>query len=234
MTKCLIIEDDYASALDMKIKLEANGYDVISIIEDPEDLNNTSILKDAHVIISDVKLGDDLYAFDFLSQHKDLPPIIFFSSHEDSNLYEKTCILSPHVYLIKPVSSLSIHSAIQGALKNQISFEDKDLKVVGGNVYVRSQGKLVSINPENILYIHSEGNYCSIYMEDKKIVIRSSIKKILEMMNKSYLMQVQRAYIVNLPKVTTLDITNDKIQIGEEILPLGRTYKQKIKAALNG
>lgn len=232
MIKCVIIEDDFASAIDMKVKLEAHGYDVFDIIEDVDDLNDLDRLRKADIIISDVKLGDNLYAFDILSQHNSLPPIIFFSSHEDSDLYEKSSKLSPHVYLIKPVSGLSIHSAIQGALKNREKYVDKDIKIVDGSIFVRSQGKLVNINPEKILYIQSEGNYCYIYMADKKIVIRSSIKKILGIMNKSYLVQIHRAFIVNLPKVTTLDITNDEVQIGTKTIPVGRTYKKYVKQAL--
>ena len=173
-----------------------------------------------------------IFSFDLLATYKDLPPIIFYSSHDDKELYQRSSRLRPHVYLIKPVSGLSLHSSIQGAVKLNEKAVDKDLKVIDGKVFIRSQGKLLSLIPEEILFIQSEGNYCYINIEDKKIVIRSSIKKVLLMLDSTHLAQVQRGYIINTSKVDSFDVTNDEVYIGNNVIPVGRTYKKSIISLL--
>lgn len=224
MIKCVIIEDDFSSAIDIRIKLEKHGYKVLSIVEDPDKVINNSTVSTADVIISDVKLGDGQFAFDLLSTYENLPPIIFYSSYDDAELYKRSSKLSPHVYLIKPVSGLSLHSSIQGALKTQGKAIDQSVE--DSKVFIRYQGKLLSIVPEEISFIQSEGNYCYIHIKGKKIVIRSSIRKVLKMLDSISLTQVQRGYIINILMVDSFDVTNDEVHIGTHIIPVGRTYKK--------
>ena len=79
MLKCLIVEDDYAFAVDTKIKAEEAGVKVSAIVSSFTEINEALRNDDIDLILSDVKLKDGEYAFDYFNALTNPPPIIFFS-----------------------------------------------------------------------------------------------------------------------------------------------------------
>lgn len=233
MIHCLIIEDDFASAINLQRVVEGMGLHVLAILENSEQVQAFSNYSRVDIILSDVKLGAESYAYDHLPHQAKLPPIIFISSFPDMDLYDKSNQLDPYVYLTKPVSDVTLQSAINGALKSKREKSREDIKVIEGRVFVRSKGKLRSVDPQKVTYLHSEGNYCYIYTSDSaKIVIRSSISNMLETLNHEPLMQIHRAYVANRLFIESMDISSSTIKIAGTELPVGRSYKKSIRTAL--
>lgn len=224
---CVILEDDYSAAVDLRVKLSEIGCEVKETIIYPEDKITSSKFNGVDFIISDVKLGKDVYAFDLLKDIKKLPPLIFVSSYSDDELYQESSKLNPYIYLTKPLSSVCLKSAIQGVLRNVRKRRNNELEIVGSSVFIRSRGQLISINPYEIKYLYSEGNYCFIYTsDDKKRVIRSSLKNIIEKMNYNGLIQVHRSYVINKRFVKNLIISENSISMDNINIPIGGAYKK--------
>ena len=132
-----------------------------------------------------------------------LPPIIFFSGIKDSSLYDKSKESKPYIYLSKPFDDITLRSAIEGALrsKKELSTNPEDIQKQDQNLFVRANGQMINLRPNEINYIQSEGNYIYLFTTTRKIVIRASIKNVLSKIDSSYFIQVHRAYALNILKV---------------------------------
>lgn len=227
---CLIVEDDYAFALDTKIRAEEIGLKVIAIAANFKEIEKALSDYSIDIILSDVKLNSDEYVYDYFNKIDNLPPLILFSGLDSMDVYEKSKVSNPYVFLVKPFDDITLRSAVEGALKNVSEALDDGSDIYGNKdvLYVRSAGKLLSIKTEDILYVKSEGNYCTIYFENRRVAIRASIGKVLKMSNKSYLIQIHRSYIANISKITELFSGKNLLVLGDVELPIGRKYKKQV------
>jgi len=234
MLKCIIVEDNFLSSIAIRRMIEELGYEVLEMLKNVKEVENCTVYKDADILISDVKLGNEKYAYDVLATIPNLPPVILVSSHVDIDLYAKCKVLNPHVYLVKPVDKITLKSAIEGALNSKASktTTTKDLKVQDGKVFVKSKGKYIGIEPSHLMYIKSEGNYCYLFLEGSKVVIRSSLSGVLTVLNSTNIKQVQRAYAINVNHISDVNIAEDIINIGEVRIPIGRKYKKDLLSDL--
>ena len=62
----------------------------------------------------------------------------------------------------------------------------------------------LNINTEAIIFIKAEGNYVTVFEKNKKYLIRSSLKKILEQNKQSELIRCHKSYIVNPRKIKSI------------------------------
>lgn len=235
MIDCLIIEDNYAFGLDTKIKCEGLGMNVIKLITEPDQIESTVASCDPDIILSDVKLGPNIFAFDILGKIPDLPPVIFFSSYNDEKLYSRSKLAQPYVYLIKPFDDITLMSAIDGALrdKQKEQKDSGDIRRDANKLFVRSKGKLVSVKPRQIVYVESEGNYCYIFAEDRKIVIRSSLQNVLKKIGLREFIQIHRGYVINVNYIEEFNISSNQVMINNVLLPVGRSYKKSLNLLLS-
>lgn len=89
-----------------------------------------------------------------------------------------------------------------------------------------NQKERISIN--DILWVRSDGNYCYLQTEDRKHVMRKSLKQVKEKLPSNVFIQIFRGIIVQKDKIDRIDIQQNYVFIKEHSLPLGRKYKQKI------
>jgi len=234
MLKCLIVEDDFAFAIDTKIKVEEIGVKVADIVSSFAEIKQVLNDKKIDLILSDVKLKNGEYAFDIFKSMDNLPPIIFFSGIKDSSFYDKSKESNPYIYLSKPFDDITLKSAIEGALRSQkkLLSQSGDIQKFDQNVFIRANGQLINLKPSEILYIQSEGNYIYIFTSTRKVVIRSSIKNVLNKIDADYFIQTHRGYAVNILKVQEFNIGESYVQIGAQRIPVGRKYKKAFREKL--
>lgn len=235
MFSCLIVEDDYSFGLSVKIQLQEFGFKVIDIVSTIKDISSTLFEHHVDLILSDIKLKNGEYSYEYFSTHQVDIPIIYFSALADGSLYEKTKESNPYIILSKPLNDNSLKSAVFGALKNKIEAKQKggEIERSDKNIFIRVKGKLISINPQNVRYVHSEGNHCFIYLDNKKIAIRSSLKNILEKLSNPDIIKVHRAYLTNVKFIDDVKISENEITLSDTTIPIGRKYKSELMTKLN-
>jgi DNA-binding LytR/AlgR family response regulator len=235
MLECIIIEDDFAFALSTKIMVEEIGLKVSCIISKFEDIVPMITDNSADIILSDIRIGADEYSYEALSEVENLPPVVFFSGYIDDRQYIKSQSVDSYIYLIKPFNKITLQSAIDGALKQKkkaINYGG-DIHKNGNTLFVRSKGKLISIDPLDIKYVQSEGNYCYLYTKDGKIAIRSSLKNVFKKLPNSGYFQIHRSYMINLNFIDKIVLGKNQLVIGDDILPIGRKYKKELIDEVN-
>lgn len=93
----------------------------------------------------------------------------------------------------------------------------------GNHIFIKSDGKLIRLNNDEILFIESMGDYVKFVTRDKNYVTYNSIKNLEEKVNKDYFMKVHRSYIINLLKID--DIRENDLFINGIEIPISKNLR---------
>ncbi|EPR71711.1 LytR/AlgR family response regulator transcription factor [Cyclobacterium qasimii] len=94
------------------------------------------------------------------------------------------------------------------------------------SITVKIDGEFKDIALHKLMYIQSFGNYVKIY-KNKKICLASiSTTEFEKLLPEKGFMRIHKSYIVALDKIKNVD--KDFVQIEEEKLPIGITYKRQL------
>ena len=225
---CLLVMKDSSIALNTKGKVEQLGIKVKQIVSSLNELGEALNKNKVDIILSDVKLNSANTTLDLYKNQDNLPPLVLFSDRD--TIQSTNSISEPHVFLTNAFGEEELKGAIADALKERVNGlkENGDIGRVQDTLYVRSSGKLISLSLGDINYIKAEGNYCTIHVEAKRIVIRSSISNVLKRIDKPSFVQIHRGYIANINAVKELKIKDGNLLVGNDNLPVGRKYKKEL------
>lgn len=134
--------------------------------------------------------------------------------------------------------NLNSSKEINQMLSERINISPKQEDLITLN---KSTKESISIRPEDILYMESEGNYVNVhYRQDEKVTykqIRSTIKQMEEsLQNHPMFIRCHRAFIVNINYISNAEGNAQGYQLTLSNVPLeipvSRTYLKNIKDAL--
>jgi len=92
--------------------------------------------------------------------------------------------------------------------------------------FIKTEGKLVRLTYDDVLYIESVGNYARFVTPAHRYMIPSTIKALEEKIDKDRFMRVHRSYIVNLGKIT--DIRENDLYIGATEIPISKSLRSEV------
>jgi len=126
----------------------------------------------------------------------------------------------------------------------EIKYEKEDIKVeiIDELAFTAENNKdKLNIKESEFLYIEAEDNYSAIYYLEngsvKRNLMRSSLKRLHEQVERTFVVQCHRAFIVNLKQVKHIDgnAAGYKLQLneGNASIPVSRNYSKSIISALN-
>jgi DNA-binding LytR/AlgR family response regulator len=110
------------------------------------------------------------------------------------------------------------------ALAKAITEEEKIASP--GHLFIKSEGKLVRLNNEDILYIESMGDYVRFVTADKKYITHNTIKNLEEKISSDHFMKVHRSYIINLLKID--DIRENDLYIRGVEIPISKAHRADV------
>ncbi len=91
-------------------------------------------------------------------------------------------------------------------------------------IFVKSDKVTYKINHKDILYIESVGDYIKIITNDKNVMSYQSLKKLEDVLPVKYFPRVHKSFIVSVSKIDSIE--GNQIKIKDNIIPIGRNYKQ--------
>jgi DNA-binding LytR/AlgR family response regulator len=94
------------------------------------------------------------------------------------------------------------------------------------HIFIRSDGKLIRLNNDDILFIESMGDYVKFVTRDKKYVTYNTIKNLEEKINNEHFMKVHRSYIINLLKID--DIRENDLFINGIEIPISKNLRADV------
>ena len=160
-------------------------------------------------VFLDVEMPE-MSGFEFLEKFaKRNFAVIITTAYQDYALpaIKKQCL----DFLQKPADSQAVKECIEKIknFKNEHFlidyFEDKlykkNEKEGNKKIIINTDGKLMFLQPEEIIYCESEGNYTTIYLENgKKIVMSTALKHVEEKLTDDFF-RIHHSYIINMNKV---------------------------------
>lgn len=218
---CVIIEDlkvaaDYlARCCEKSGRLDVIGYfpDVSTALE---FLNKTTV----ELLFLDVEMPG-ASGFELLDNLLYKPKVILTTSKEEYayNAFQYNVA----DFLKKPFT----HNRFMEALEKVM--DPKEIVSVGNSVnhiFIKSDGKLIRLNNDEILFIESMGDYVRFVTSDKKYITYNTIKNLEEKVNKDFFMKVHRSYIINLLKID--DIRENDLFINGIEIPISKSLKADV------
>ncbi len=142
-------------------------------------------------------------------------------------------------YLLKPIdsddliacfekieqqkSSVSISEKLENSLEKILQSTVLSQKKIN----VTNDGKMIFLNPDDIVYCESDGNYCTIYLENKeKIVLSQKLKFMEEKLAQLQFFRIHNSYLINLNKVKEFHKTDEYVVLSNLVkIPVSRQKK---------
>ena len=82
----------------------------------------------------------------------------------------------------------------------------------------------------DILYLEKDGNYITVHLKDKQILIRENMGDIFDLVPDSDFVRVHKSYVVAIKHITMMEV--HQLIINGEKIPIGSTYRELLKARL--
>ncbi|MRI00942.1 response regulator [Kriegella sp. EG-1] len=115
-------------------------------------------------------------------------------------------------YLLKPIDTDDLKDTIVKIKKfNKRNYTAEKLEDILVNfnantspkkITFNTDGKLLFLDSEEILYAESDGNYSTIYLSDgQKLVLTKKLKEVNDLLPKDSFFRIHNSYIINLQKI---------------------------------
>lgn len=243
----LIVEDEAVLAMYVSDLLEAQGYDIVEVIDNgPEAL---SVYKDNRVdlLLCDINLKGDWDGIETARQIIAFKPVpvIYLTAFADKETIERAKETFPAAYLTKPIRPENLNIAVDLALHNfsqgKLAAKNSELKkpeqtdketagkesilLINDQVFIKHNYQFVGITLEDILMLEADNTHTNILVKGQKYALRLTLGNTQQRLGYDALVRVHRSFVVNVRKITGF---NDReIFIDTLTVPLGAQYKDE-------
>jgi two-component system LytT family response regulator len=145
-------------------------------------------------------------------------------------------------YLLKPIdsddlivcfdkieqqkNSNSINERLESSLEKLLhssAFAQKKINIT-------NDGKMIFLNPDDIVYCESDGNYCTVFLENKdKIVLSQKLKFMEEKLSGMQFFRIHNSFLINLNKVKEFHKTDEYVVLSNLVkIPVSRQRKSTL------
>lgn len=187
----------------------------------------------ADVLLLDIEMPE-MTGIQFLKTLPDPPFTVFITAYRNYAFegYELGVI----DFLLKPISFKRFVQAIDKIrefliLKAQYEHtEEIATKENSDFVFVKSGVQRIKLCFSDVTYIQGLKDYAIIYTSSEKILLKGSIKAMLDIFPHKRFIRVHKSFIVALSKITRLE--SNRIILKEHEIPIGRSFKDDLERAL--
>lgn len=228
--KIFIVEDEPLIVNSLRIDLEEMGYWCVGHSDRAEDAYVKIKFVEPDIILMDININGAIAGIQLattLVKENINSSIIFLTSLEDDETFKSTLKLRPFDFLTKPASRTKLRRVLDLCIANKTKTESSNQEE---QIIIKEKNILKKINKADIQFIEVQDKYCLVYHEfsSPAIKLRSSLTDLLQEHSLDHLMQVHRSYVVNTDKISSYDITMNKIIIAEHHIPVSKSYKEKV------
>lgn len=221
-----IVEDEVLIADSLARNLSKHGYTVIPFAINYDEAIEMIDTQSPDLIILDINLEEEksgIHVAKYIRE-KGNTPFIYLTSHLDTKTLDFAKETSPSGYLTKPFHFESLYTTIEVALHNHKK-ERKDETIVLQTGSIKEK-----VAVQDILYIKADHVYVEVYLKERTLLVRNSLKNLLEELPKKQFFQVHRSYAVNIDHVVSFGA--GIVFLCEIEIPVSRTYQQDLLARL--
>jgi DNA-binding LytR/AlgR family response regulator len=239
--KIMIVEDETIVALDLSMRLQKEGYEVVGIASNSDEAMELYTEHKPDLVLMDINIKgkkDGIETARELKKIQDVP-LIFLTAFSQNEYVTRAKAVNPSAYLVKPFNNDSLHTSIQIAIHNfavpgkptdpRPTVSDKEdtsketLLFFNNYFFVKHNYRFNKFSLDELLFAESDNNYIKLVTTNKKIALRVSLQYIADKFNHPALVRVHRGFIVNIRNIDSFN--EEEIIIGPHQIPIGRNYK---------
>lgn len=96
-------------------------------------------------------------------------------------------------------------------------------------IFIRKQNILYRIHYDEIRYIQAEGNYCYIITsKGGKYASKISLRQLMLRLPEDQFVRIHKSYVLNFHHLAKIDTKERLAYIGDNALPVGRTFLNEL------
>lgn len=223
MIKCIIVEDQEPAQEILQQYIEQT--ELLQLAKTFTDVPAAVDFMDEHpvdLLFLDINLPK-MSGMDFLREGGPIPQTILTTAYSEFALecYGYNVI----DYLLKPFSYERFRKAINKVINvtdDQIAEESTFHSSEHSVLFVKAGTDLIKLYRDKIFFIKANGDYTEVITPDNKYLTSLSLKEWTEKLDSDF-EQVHRSYIVHLKYIQK--VSNNKIYLGNDTIPIGRVFK---------
>jgi len=235
MLEAVIVDDEIKALQSLSWEL-TNFSDEIKVIASFTDPSEALVYLERNTpdcLFLDIEMPT-MDGFQFIQnlKNKDFPVVITTAY----NQYAIKALKNEAIdYLLKPIDSDDLNDTLVKVKKfNSKSYTAEKLEKILLNfnsnsiqkkITINTDGKLLFLESDQILYAESDGNYSTIFLTDgQKIVLTKKLKEVNTLLPEDSFFRIHNSYIINLNKIKEFLKTdgyvvlesNDKIPVSRQ------------------
>lgn len=167
---------------------------------------------------------------DFFKSLDHKPMLIFTTSYSEYalNSYDLGAI----DYLLKPFTFERFKKAVERANETFNLIFNASISEKAKFLMLKADLGVVKVPLNDVLFIEGLDNYLKIHLRNQvPVVVRLTMKTLMEMLNEREFLRVHRSYIVSINHIES--VKQKIITIAGEEIPVGKLYEDKLKALFN-
>lgn len=224
----LIVEDEAIIADDLSMILEDIGYHIAGIASSFDEATQLLETESPDMVLLDIMLKGEKTGIDIagLIQEKHDLPFVFITSLYDKSTVEKANKTRPSGYLVKPFKESDLQVTLQLAWKKHKESKAKGSENNTKKIFIRHNGAMVPLVPDEILYVEASDNYAIFYTAAKQFVVTQTLKSVEDQLSGDDFCRIHKTYLINLSKIDLIE--HSVVFINGKALPIGKVYKKDL------
>jgi len=177
------------------------------------------------LLFLDIKMPD-ISGIEFYQLLTQKPLVIFTTAYSEHAV--KSYELEAIDYLLKPFSFERFQKACEKA-KSILELQSTSTQATP--IFLKSGYEKIRVDPKDILFVESAGNYMTFTLNDKKILTRLTMAETLSLLPQPGFVRVHRSFIIAKDKVTRIE--KQQLHLGMHRVPVGSMYSEEVAGMLN-
>ena len=212
MLKAVIVDDEPKAIQSLIWELSnfKEDVEVIQSFSNPKEALKYLALNTPDCLFLDIQMPT-IGGFQFLEQLGDINFAVVITTAYDE--YAIKALKHQAIdYLLKPIDSDDLRDTLGKIKKHnsrQLSTSKLEDILLNFNskfnkkrITINTDGKLIFLDIDDIIYVESDGNYSTLFLKDqKKIVITKKLKEVDAILPEHYFFRIHNSYIINLNKI---------------------------------
>lgn len=250
--RILIVEDEELYADQLEMLVDKLGYDHLGTVDNSADA--LAKIKEAppDLVLMDVHINGEHDGIELagLIQEKRLIPIIFITSLQDDLTFKRASRTAPLNFLVKPFNQLQLQRTIELTVR-KLTAEPTPASspatapasapkkpewesdfLFQEHFFIKTRQQLEKVAVADVLYLEANGHYCMVHTEQRKFLVHQAMTELAARLPNNFI-NTHRSYLVNLARITAVDVQDNIVKIGTREVPMSRRSKDAVLERLD-
>lgn len=228
----LILESDTNFSFEIENLIHEIGHHVLSSVTDFNAALRIIEQQVPDLILLNISLQEQQDFAEDLAYIQQLNiPVIFLSNliaFQSLNAHQPKNSIG---YMIKPVDKFTLRNCIETTVQSVISRSNSIFNQpfsFNNYLFFKHKGVYQKVRIDDIYFFQANGDYCVAQTFRGEHSTSQRMNKLEDTLDKQLFMRIHRSYIVNITKVNSINVEENRLNIEGYSVPFSRRYKSEL------